>query len=120
MRGRPCRLSVTMSVRPYFGRRDGSPRIAFSRGFASRTRTFFRKLGFAALPAGIVVLLFLANSANAQVESEQPARVLITQGINEGQLATLQGNTRPEANAGNDQGAVADYLPMEHMLHRQV
>ena len=115
MRGRPCRFSVSMSVRPTTGRRGNSPRSASLQGFASRSKTIFRKLGFAILPVGVLVFLFLVNSANAQVEPGQPVRVLITQGINEGQLVTLDGNTRPEANADNDRGAVQDYLPMEHM-----
>ncbi|HUE05070.1 MAG TPA: protease pro-enzyme activation domain-containing protein [Bryobacteraceae bacterium] len=42
--------------------------------------------------------------------------VLITQPINEQQLFTLQGNTRPEAIAANDRGRVPDSMPIEHML----
>ncbi len=41
---------------------------------------------------------------------------LITQAINERNLVPLRGNTRPEANPQNDRGAVADELPMTHML----
>jgi subtilase family serine protease len=41
---------------------------------------------------------------------------LITQGVDDGQLVTLAGNTRIEAKAQADRGRVADSLPMEHML----
>lgn len=41
---------------------------------------------------------------------------MIVSPVNTGQLAVLAGNTRPEANAANDAGPVADALPMEHML----
>jgi subtilase family serine protease len=40
----------------------------------------------------------------------------LTQPINEARLVTLTGNTRPEANAANDRGPVADSLPLGHML----
>jgi len=40
----------------------------------------------------------------------------ITARIDETALRTLAGNTRPEANAQNDRGAVADDLVMDHML----
>jgi hypothetical protein len=46
-----------------------------------------------------------------------PAQPLITQSINDGDLVTLAGNTRPEAkNPGNDRGPVADDMPMPHMM----
>ncbi len=41
---------------------------------------------------------------------------LISAAIDENALVTLAGNTRPEATLANDRGAVADDLPMEHML----
>jgi subtilase family serine protease len=40
----------------------------------------------------------------------------ITARIDETALRTLRGNTRPEVNAQNDRGAVADDLVMDHML----
>ncbi len=40
----------------------------------------------------------------------------ITAAIDENALITLAGNTRPEARAANDRGAVADDVAMEHML----
>jgi uncharacterized repeat protein (TIGR01451 family) len=62
-----------------------------------------------------VGFLVIAHVAAAQVESAQPTRQLITQAIDENKLVTLAGNTRSEANATNDRGAVAADLPMEHM-----
>jgi len=41
---------------------------------------------------------------------------MITAPIVEANLVRLSGNTRPEANAANDRGRVADNLPMEHMM----
>ena len=43
-------------------------------------------------------------------------RALITQAVDERNLAALRGNTRPEATAQNDRGAVADGFAMEHLL----
>jgi hypothetical protein len=42
--------------------------------------------------------------------------VLITQPVDETNLATLAGNIRPEANAVNDRGRVPDAMPIDHML----
>ena len=52
----------------------------------------------------------------AAVETGLHTRALITQEVDETRLVTLKGNTRPEANAMNDRGAVADDFQMEHML----
>lgn len=41
---------------------------------------------------------------------------LIHQAVDENKLITLAGNTRPEANAENDLGPVADTLALDHML----
>jgi subtilase family serine protease len=43
-------------------------------------------------------------------------RALVTTPIDDTRLVTLAGNTRPEATAANDRGAVADTLPLQHML----
>jgi len=48
----------------------------------------------------------------AQTTSKHP---LITQPIDEQNLVTLVGNTRPEATPANDRGPVAEDLPLEHM-----
>ena len=57
-----------------------------------------------------------ASSVQGAVNTGQRTRALITQEIDESRLVTLKGNTRPEANAMNDRGAVADDFQMEHML----
>jgi subtilase family serine protease len=41
---------------------------------------------------------------------------MIASPVNAGQFTALPGNTRPEANVANDEGPVADTLPLEHML----
>src|SRR5579862_1707093 len=63
---------------------------------------------------GFLSTFYFISPSRAQSGSR--ARVLITQNIDEGQLATLDGNTRPEAASGNDLGPVANDLRMEHML----
>jgi subtilase family serine protease len=59
-------------------------------------------------------LALLATVMSTAVFS-QTQRRLITESINETRLHRLAGNTRSEANSANDQGRVADSLPMEHM-----
>jgi subtilase family serine protease len=49
------------------------------------------------------------------LRSQTARRPLIAQQVDNTRLHTLLGNTRPEANAQNDLGAVPDDLPMEHM-----
>ena len=57
------------------------------------------------------------SAATTTASSMAPeARALLTQQIDENNLVTLAGNTRPEANAANDRGPVADSLALEHML----
>jgi subtilase family serine protease len=46
----------------------------------------------------------------------QRAPALIHESVDENELVTLKGNTRPEATAENDLGAVEDSLNMDHML----
>ena len=41
---------------------------------------------------------------------------LIHEKVDENKLVTLAGNTRPEANAENDLGAVSDDLSLDHMM----
>jgi uncharacterized membrane protein len=72
-----------------------------------------RALRVVSLTFGVLALLLSANPAGAQVVSP---RSLINQNIDEGNLFELQGNTRPEANAANDRGPVADNFQLEHML----
>jgi subtilase family serine protease len=58
----------------------------------------------------------LTSALLAQSAENTPARILITRPIDSGRLYTLAGNTRPEANAQNDRGSVADTFAMDHML----
>jgi subtilase family serine protease len=44
------------------------------------------------------------------------ATALIHDAVDENKLVTLKGNTRPEATTGNDLGAVADGLILDHMM----
>jgi len=67
-------------------------------------------------PAALAFLLLAAVPANAQGQSGPPSRVPITQKVDEEKRVALKGNTRPEARAENDRGAVADDFTMEHML----
>jgi len=73
-----------------------------------------REVSFVCCVLAVVASLFLLAVPSMQAQSGQ--HLLITQSVAEGKLATLGGNTRPEANAKNDRGRVADSLLMEHML----
>ncbi len=76
-------------------------------------------MGFASFSASLLAFAFslsFASSIQGAVNTGQRTRALITQEIDESRLVTLKGNTRPEANATNDRGAVADDFQMEHML----
>jgi uncharacterized membrane protein len=72
-------------------------------------RAFFGR----SLPSLLALFpLFLVVSALGQ--SAPP--ILIQQPADDGVLVTLEGNTRPEANAKYDRGPVADDFPMDHLL----
>ncbi len=73
-----------------------------------------RKLGSFFVTA--FAALFIVPPASAQGESGLHARPRITQSSDETQRIVLEGNTRPEAKAENDRGAVVIGFPMEHML----
>src|SRR5208282_4918667 len=62
---------------------------------------------------GALILLTCGRPAFSAGSQTAPA---ITAAIDENALITLAGNTRPEATAPNDRGAVADDVAMEHML----
>jgi len=64
----------------------------------------------------LVALLSFVLPVNAQSSAARNARPLITQNIDEGKLAVLAGNLRPEARAANDRGSVAHNLVLEHLL----
>src|SRR3984957_14487398 len=63
--------------------------------------------------AGVCSLL--AAASVLAVPSGFPKQAIVS-AVNEAQLTVLPGNTRPEANVANDQGAVEGSMPMQHML----
>jgi hypothetical protein len=70
---------------------------------------------------GFVALSFLALAVLCFSPGMQAAQRIRSDPQPSGGLITLRGNTRPEANAANDRGPVADDSAMEHMmllLHR--
>lgn len=69
-------------------------------------RMYAISLSAVLLLTGSVVLLM----------SQTTGRELIHDQVDESKLATLTGNTRPEANAANDLGVVADNFSMDHMM----
>jgi len=66
-----------------------------------------RLLCCSALTLGLTSVLVAQGAAQS---------VLITRPVDSSRLHTLAGNTRPEANAQNDRGKVADTFPLQHML----
>ena len=68
-----------------------------------------------ALLTCLLSFYFLAG-ARAEAQAGSHARALISQNVDESELVTLKGNTRPETIPQNDSGPVADGLRMEHML----
>ncbi len=74
------------------------------------------RLRFFSFAIAMLVFCFPFGSAQAQAGSGSHARSVVTQNIDEEKLVTLHGNTRPEAKAEHDQGAVDDNLVLEHML----
>src|ERR1700677_1299812 len=61
--------------------------------------------------AGSLLVAAMASAA----PSGYPQQMIVTT-INPSKYIVLGGNTRPEANAANDKGAVPDSLPLNHML----
>ena len=73
-----------------------------------------RKASISVLFAGLLaVVLACSAPVFAQTGGLQPG--LVTQSINEHNLVTLAGNTRPEMKLGKDGGRVSDGLMLEHM-----
>ncbi len=67
------------------------------------------------------ILLLTGSALALMAQTGRRAEPLIRDQIDENKLVTLSGNTRPEATAENDLGAVSDDLSMDHMmlqLHR--
>jgi subtilase family serine protease len=69
------------------------------------------------LLCGCSLTFAMTSALVAQSAGNGPAaRVLITGPIDPSRLHRLPGNTRPEANAQNDRGKVADTFALDHML----
>ena len=79
--------------------------------------TVVRRVGFMFFSVALLACVFLFSVAPyLQAAVDTPPQPLIRQAVNENARVALKGNTRPEANATNDRGPVADDFPMEHML----
>src|SRR3984957_14020548 len=63
-----------------------------------------------------IVTLLLGSVALISQTTGRRAAAMIHDRVDENKLVTLPGNTRPEAKAENDLGAVEDSLSMEHMM----
>jgi subtilase family serine protease len=63
-----------------------------------------------------IALLLASPVALLSQNSERRSAAVIHDRVDENKLVTLAGNTRPEANAENDLGAVADSFSMDHLL----
>ena len=73
-----------------------------------------RRLAGLPVALGLMAAAIVVSVPAAAASGAAPER-LITQSINERYLVTLTGNTRPEAVAVNDRGAVSDSLKLEHI-----
>jgi subtilase family serine protease len=74
------------------------------------TRRFYALASCASL---LVIGSFFALKSQS---TGRRASALIRTAVDESRLVTLAGNTRPEASAANDLGAVADSLVLNHMM----
>lgn len=83
----------------------------FAAGFGG---IFMRWISAILVSAVLAPMMGAALSAHAQVTAT--ITPLITQAINEANLMTLAGNTRPEAKTATDLGAVPNSYPLPHML----
>jgi hypothetical protein len=63
-----------------------------------------------------VTLALSSRRARVVLGSEGGPQPLLTHPIDDTQLVTLAGNTRPEANTAHDRGRLAESAPIEHML----
>jgi subtilase family serine protease len=65
----------------------------------------------------LIACALLLSGVSAAAEESIPGRPLLKAAVDERQMVTLEGNTRPEARvAANDRQAAADSLPLEHVL----
>jgi len=63
----------------------------------------------------LAALLVAMTLAALDLHASPQSRALLTERIDEANLVTLAGNTRPEANVRNDRGAVSASYPLHHM-----
>ncbi len=76
-----------------------------------------RRVGFTSFSVTLLAFVFtLCLASYLQAAVATPRLPVIKQALDENQRVTLKGNARPEANATNDRGLVADDFQMEHML----
>jgi subtilase family serine protease len=76
-----------------------------------------RRVRFTSFSVTLLAFVFtLCLASYLQAAVDTPRLPLIRQELDENEQVTLKGNTRPEANATNDRGLVADDFQMEHML----
>ena len=75
------------------------------------TGEHFRRVSLVVICAAILMVC-----ARAAYSADSRTAPVITAAIDENSLTTLAGNTRREATAANDRGAVAADFPMDHML----
>lgn len=68
------------------------------------------------LIAASASFLMLLSGSLAVLSAESAGRALIHEKVDERNLITLAGNTRPEAVPANDLGAVSDSLPINHIM----
>jgi Pro-kumamolisin, activation domain/Divergent InlB B-repeat domain len=81
-------------------------------------QTKWRALGRLAIAIGALAVSALAVAPSAFAQNAiGRAQALVTQAVNENNLVTLAGNTRPEArNSANDRGRMSDSVAMPHLL----
>jgi len=67
------------------------------------------------LIAAVLTFMLCAGLAFAADSAASHSRILITTPVDNSVRVTIEGNTRPEANAKNDRGILPDSYRMEHM-----
>jgi subtilase family serine protease len=64
----------------------------------------------------VIAVFALSDAAQVAAMDNQQEHLRITEAVDEHNMVTLGGNTRPEANARNDRGPVPDDLSLSHLL----
>src|SRR5208282_5655614 len=97
-------------------------RSAATRHLSGRVNGFVFLALLLAVTGGALALSVTYSSSSysgfspAGSSGPEASRALVTASIDESAVVTLRGNTRPEANAANDRGPVADDFPMTHLM----